>query len=153
MVYALKDVRFIRGWCVDFESWTTHFWMEITGLDLAFLSDGLTWIFIWGKVQNTIPLALVTNLVVFFFNWRFFFLINLSLTHSRIILLEGLKDSARRQVMLPLFTLSYDVAIDCAGALSGLYYFPVLFHIFLAIEFIAIFFENAKGLMTISLPF
>jgi hypothetical protein len=127
--------------------------MEITRLDLAFLSDGLACIFIWGKVQNTIPLALVTNLVVFFFNWRFFFLINLSLTHSRIILLEGLKDSARRQVMLPLFTLSYDVAIDCAGALSGLDYFPVLFHIFLAIEFIAIFFENAKGLMTISLPF
>ncbi len=127
--------------------------MEITGLDLAFLSDGLACIFIWGKVQNTIPLALVTNLVVFFFNWRFFFLINLSLAHSRIILLEGLKDSARSKVMLPLFTLSYDVAIDCAGALSGLYYFPVLFHIFLAIEFIAIFFENAKGLMTISLPF
>ena len=55
--------------------------------------------------------------------------------------------------MLPLFTLSYDVPIDCAGALSGLHYFPVLFHIFLAIEFIAIFFENAKGLMTISLSF
>lgn len=127
--------------------------MEITGLDLAFLSDGLACIFIWGKVQNTIPLALVTNLVVFFFNWRFFFLINLSLAHSRIILLEGLKDSARRKVMLPLFTLSYDVTIGCAGALSGLHYFPVLFHIFLAIEFIAIFFENAKGLMTISLSF
>jgi len=127
--------------------------MEITGLDLAFLSDGLDCIFIWGKVQNTISLALVTNLVVFFFNWRFFFLINLSLAHSRIILLEGLKDSARRKIVLPLFTLSYDVAIDCAGALSGLYYFPVLFHIFFAIEFIAIFFENAKGLMTISLPF
>ena len=127
--------------------------MEITRLDLAFLSDGLACIFIWGKVQNTIPLALVTNLVVFFFNWRFFFLINLSLAHSRIILLEGLKDSARSKVMLPLFTLSYDVAIDCAGALSGLDYFPVLFHIFLAVEFIAIFFENAKGLMTISLPF
>jgi hypothetical protein len=127
--------------------------MEITWLNLAFLSDGLACIFIWGKVQNTIALALVTNLVVFFFNWRFFFLINLSLAHSRIILLEGLKDSARRKIVLPLFTLSYDVPIDCAGALSGLYYFPVLFHIFFAIEFIAIFFENAKGLMTISLPF
>lgn len=127
--------------------------MEITGLYLAFLRVGLACIFIWGKVQNTIPLALVTNLVVFFFNWRFFFLINLSLAHSRIILLEGLKDSARSKVILPLFTFSYDVAIDGAGALSGLYYFPVLFHIFLAIEFVAIFFENAKGLMPISLPF
>lgn len=153
MVYALQYVRFLRRWCIDFESWTTHFWMEITRLDLAFLSDGLACIFIWGKIQNTISLALVTNLVVFFFNWRFFFLINLSLAHSRIILLEGLKDSARRKVMLPLFTFSYDVPIAWAGALSGLYYFPVLFHIFLSIESIAIFLKNAKGLMTISLPF
>jgi len=77
----------------------------------------------------------------------------LSLANSRIILVKGLKDSARSKVMLPLFTFSYNVAIDGAGALSGLYYFPMLFDIFLAIEFIAIFFENAKCLMTFSLPF
>jgi hypothetical protein len=47
--------------------------------------------------------------------------------------------------MLCLFTLTHDVPIDCACAISvsGLVYFPVQFDIFLAVEFVAIFLEDA----------